>query len=293
MNDASRYLRQMAQRVTNICVEETGLAAVLLTGSAAEGEADFYSDIDLITYCEAIPPETQRDAVRARIGGQNCVPLGGSVEEGSLIEQCDINGVAVQFGYTTVDSLEHLMADVLERFDTSMPGQKTMEGLLRGVALHGADRIEGWRARASAYPDGLAHAVVAAHLQFFPLWRIQDYFAARDATLWYHQIIVESGFNILGALAGLNRVYYASFQFKRAHKFIDRLTIKPDGLADRLEALFTADYVDAVADLERLVGETVALVETHLPDVDTSRVRRSLGARRPGWTLPVDRGSML
>jgi hypothetical protein len=43
----------------------------------------------------------------------------------------------------------------------------------------------------------------------------------------------------------------------------------------------------AVLDLERLVAETVALVEVHMPDVSTERVRRDLGARRPVWAPPA------
>jgi hypothetical protein len=36
--------------------------------------------------------------------------------------------------------------------------------------------------------------------------------------------------------------------------------------------------------MERLVGETVELVEQPMPGVDTSEVRRQLGARRGQWT---------
>ncbi|MDP9371936.1 MAG: hypothetical protein M3Q65_05685 [Chloroflexota bacterium] len=42
-------------------------------------------------------------------------------------------------------------------------------------------------------------------------------------------------------------------------------------------------HVAAVAELERLVGETVAFVETQTPEVATSRVRQHLEARRQRW----------
>jgi len=80
-------------------------------------------------------------------------------------------------------------------------------------------------------------------------------------------------------------LYFASFRFKRQRQFIKQMRIAPGNLADRMEGLFSAGYAVAVAELERLVGETVALVEAHMPEIDTSRVRRDLGTRRAPWRL--------
>jgi hypothetical protein len=47
-----------------------------------------------------------------------------------------------------------------------------------------------------------------------------------------------------------------------------------------------SDPSAAAAEPEALVAETVALVEAHLPDVDVTDAKRSLGERQTPWPLP-------
>ena len=283
MNEASQYLRVVAERVAATGVTHCPPRAILLTGSVAEGESDYYSHIDLITYHDELPSDEQLRAIREHIGLENVVDLGTSREEGEMGEQYRLRGVECQVIYVTLNAWEKQMAEVLEQHDPKTLTHKAIDGLLHGIALHGGDMIERWQARALDYPPGLARAMVEAYLNFFPLWRLQDWFAPRDATLWFNQVLVESSQNILGVLSGVNHLYYVPFQFKRAHRFISRMQVAPDQLAERLDALFNVPFAQAIAELERLVSETVTIVETHLPEVDTSRVRRSLGARRQPW----------
>jgi len=175
-------------------------------------------------------------------------------------------------------------AKVVEQFTPGTETQKVIMGVLDGVALHGDDLIAGWKAYLSVYPEQLAEASVRHYLRFFPLWERTERLESRDAKLFYHQMLVEASQNLLGVLAGLNRRYYSTFQFKRMRRFVDRLRVAPEHLADRLDALFMLDPADAGIELERLVTETVALVETHMPTVDTASVRRLIGERQRPWT---------
>ena len=117
----------------------------------------------------------------------------------------------------------------------------------------------------------------------FPIWAAYDQVVARDAQLWTYQMLVEGAQHVLGMLAGLNRVYWASFQFKRAHAFESQLRWKPDRLADRIDSLFTSDTRAATVALEALVAETLDLIDQHTPDVDTAKVRATIGRRHPAW----------
>lgn len=102
-------------------------------------------------------------------------------------------------------------------------------------------------------------------------------------TLWYYQILVESAQNLLGVLSGLNRLYYSTFQFKRMGKFIEQMSIAPTNLASRLESLFRAEPYVAANQIEQLVQETLDLVDTYMPQVDTSSVRRKVEWRQQPW----------
>jgi hypothetical protein len=146
--------------------------------------------------------------------------------------------------------------------------------------------IETWKAKIADYPPALAQAMVEQHLQFFPVWNLQEPLAARDAVLWRYQILTEAAYNLLAILAGLNRLYFTSFQFKRLHHFAAQLAIKPAAFAARLDRLFSALPAQAALDLKALVDETLDLIALHMPQVDVTGVKQRLDRRRPPWSFP-------
>jgi hypothetical protein len=95
--------------------------------------------------------------------------------------------------------------------------------------------------------------------------------------------MVELSHNLLAVLAGLNRKYFTTFQFKRMRAFCDELTIAPPNLAERIEALFASDHRAAVEEAEQLVRETLDLVDRHMPEVDTANARKRIGQRAQAW----------
>lgn len=282
LTDASHYLAAMARRVAAELVARTGPRAILLTGSAAEGLSDEFSDIDLIVYHETLPSSDRLAAARDALRAVDVGALGGQEAE-SYIEQFTLRGVTCQVAHLTVASWERDMASVLEQFEPGTVVEKALSGLLAGVALHGNDLIERWQARAAHYPEELARATVERHLQVFPLWIVAERWQTRDATIFYYQSLVETSLNLLAVLAGLNRLYCSSFQFKRLHRFAGKMSLAPERLAERLDSIFALDPVEAGIAMERLIAETVDLVETHMPEIDTALVRGQIGVRHQPW----------
>ena len=286
-NEASRFLLALARRNAQAYASLPNTQAILVTGSTARGGSDFYSDLDMIMYYDTLPAREALLEAYRRNEGQGLAPIGEPSEE-AVAEYYTVQGVECQFIHTTVAAWERDMATVLDELDVTSPTQKAISGLLEGLPLYGEPLIRQWQARLALYPDALAQAMVNHYLTFVPIWGIRDHVAARDATIWVHELLVEIAYNLLGTLAGLNRRYYSSFQFKRMHDFAAQLEFAPTHLADRLEAIFHADMKAAAVQAEALVGETVALVEQHMPHIDTSRVRKRLGWRQQPWQLPAE-----
>jgi hypothetical protein len=92
--------------------------------------------------------------------------------------------------------------------------------------------------------------------------------AGEDATAWRHDVLAQSAYGIVGVLAALNGLYFSTFEFKRASRFITRLEVAPANLAARLDTLFESDERRSTAELERLVAETQALIAERSPDLD-------------------------
>ncbi|WP_228053177.1 hypothetical protein [Nodosilinea sp. LEGE 07298] len=236
-------------------------------------------------YYDELPSKAGLERARQQNSQAELIEFLGHPSDGAFGESLQIDGVECQFAHATIAQWEREITRILEDFEIQSPMMKGMSGTLNGVPLYGEPLIQQWKARIANFPDGLAQAMVKHYLTFVPVWGMQEKLARRDATLWYSQIMVESAQNILGVLAGLNRQYYSTFQFKRMGRFIDQLAIAPENLALRLESLFHLKADAAVCELEGLVRATIALIETHMPQVDTVSAKRKLGWRQQPWSF--------
>jgi predicted nucleotidyltransferase len=280
MDAATEHVRALARRVTAAALELGPLRGALLAGSGARGDADFYSDVDLLLYVDELPPDDRLESLRKRLGGTNLVPIAPP-----HLVQFDIGGVAVQVGYTTVAELEEQLEQLLMRHeDVFGPSQKLLSGLLEGLPVHGEELLARWRDRVAAYPDELRVAAIEHHWRFFPLWWYREAMAKRDAELWRLDMLLEASFNLLGVLSALNRVYYARFELKRLRKLSAKLELAPAELADRLESLFRLPAGKAADELGRLVVETRELVARELPELELP-LRRPPGTRAQPWSV--------
>ena len=283
MNSRSQYLLELAKHNLSAYIANPKLRAAMVGGSVARGISDEYSDLDMSLYWDELPSEQELQLARRQNQGSERLWVIGDRSDGGFAEAYSVDGVECQFGHVTVEQWEKDIAIVLEQYDVKYPLVKAMAGTLTGIPLYGEKLIQQWQASVANYPDGLAQAMVEEYLQFFPLWGYQKQLARRDATLFYYQILLESAQNLLGVLSGLNRLYYSTFQFKRMGLFIEEMAIAPTNLKSRLESLFQAEPPVAANQLESLVQETMDLIETQMPQVDTSSVRRRLGWRRQPW----------
>lgn len=284
MTPASEYLIQLAEKISVPYTHLPTLKAAMITGSAAKGLADNYSDIDMTMYYEGeLPDEDALNGIRTELGGSERRWLIGDRAEGGFAEAYELYGIEVQIGHTLIDKWEETIAFVHSAEDITTSAPKALEGTLACKPLYGADYIERWQLEIKLFPPALARAMVAQNLHFFAVWGLEPHFRTRDAKIWYHQILVETAQKLVGVLAGLNQLYFTTFQFKRQSRFIGQMGIKPDNFAARLDGLFTAELGASLAELEALVTETIALVEKHMPDVDTKPAKARLGWRQQPW----------
>ena len=257
------------------------LRAAALTGSAGRGDADFYSDLDLLLYVDELPPAETVAEIRAAVGGTRATARDA---EGFRGEEFELDGVRTEVSFVTVPRVESRLDELLDGLGAvGDPAQKVLAGMLEALPLYGEALLERWRARLREYPDPLRRAMVERHWSFLPLWYYGDAIAARDAELWRLDALLEAAFNLLGVLAGLNRLYFARFELKRTRALVAKMPLAPRDLAERLESLFRLDPPAAAEELGRLIEETRALVAAELPDVELS-LPFPPGTRQRAWS---------
>jgi hypothetical protein len=279
---ATEKLRTLARRLVAETLARAPLRAALLGGSAGRGDADFYSDLDLLLYVEELPGPDVLSALREAVGGAG--PVEQRSDEGFLGEVFFTEGVRTEANFVTVDvverRLDELLADI-NRFDSA--SQKILMGISEGLPLRGEELIGQWQERLRSYPEPLRAQMIDRHWRILPLWYHHDVIAARDAELWRLEALLDAAFDLLAILSALNRVYFTRFELKRTRQHVARLQLAPPRLADRLESLFRLDAETAAVELGRLVEETRELVLAELPELDLP-LRFPPGTRQRPWS---------
>ena len=288
-HEATEHLRALARRIVDAARERVPVRAALLTGSAARGDADFYSDIDLILYVDTVPRNAVVAHVREAVGGTNAVAKGEPTPY-FCGEEFELQGVRTELSFVALAWSESRLEELLERIEEfDSPFQKVLSGILEGLPLHGEALLERRRTRVRTYPEPLRRAMVERHWRFFPLWYYEEAIVARDAELWRLDILLESVFDLLAVLAALNRLYFTRFELKQLRVLVAKMTLAPPRLADRLESLFRLDPHAAAEELGRLVDETHALVAGELPELELT-LPFPPGTRQSPWSITTNAG---
>jgi predicted nucleotidyltransferase len=270
---AQTRLSSIARRIADAYITHTEPRAVLLTGSVAEGLADELSDIDLIVYYDAQPPQAALERAHAQIGSTD-------VELKGYGAKFRVDEVECEVGHFRVEETERRLSTVLDDHEVDTLVHKHLMGITAGQALYGESLIQSWQGRAADFPESLRQRMAEFYVnRQFAFWYIEGHWHNRDAHLWLHQVLVETGVNILGALAGINRLYFSPFQFKRLREFVSRMQFAPLRLADRLDQVFLASEPEAMREAEQLFRETLELAEQQLPGLDTAGLRHRPGQR--------------
>jgi hypothetical protein len=276
MADANEVRLQLAHENAAVYAANPNVKAVLLTGSVARGYADDKSDIDTLILYGTPPLNAEFDQICSAAKQAGGGLIGGTPGEGFAVYYY-AQGVKCDFAHGPVELEEQRIAAMLATPGLDSINHIILSGLVDAIALHGGAWFEPLRAKLrDEYPVALGEMMVEKHLSFQPRWVLEKMGVDRAERLFLYESYLASTENILGMLYGLNRRYHPG-KLKGVAWVVDQMTIKPPELLRRLEQLFQLEPRTAVAELYSLIEETLALVERHRPNIDTSKARDRLG----------------
>lgn len=288
MEDPNRHRAwrlKLARAVAPAYASQPHVVAVAAGGSVARGWADRYSDIELAVWWDQVPAAEERAGCAHQIADlSDRRDFGHRPDLDAWTEDFAAAGMKFDITHRTVDGQDRLLALVLDRHDTSVVHQQSVGEVVNAAGMHGDDVLERWRRRADPYPDGLARAMVEANLRFGPnAWL--ERLAARDDVLPLAEISVTVVKAVFGVLLGLNRIYHPGY------KWMDRtlasMTVCPTDLALRMRSVLAGPARRRAAELERLIEDTIRLVENEAPEVDTTAVRARVQTPARIWDPPL------
>ena len=270
MNQTSESLLQLAKKNASRFTGNPNVKAIVVTGSAALGYADEFSDIDtLILYDNKLSDDEFNNIVEnAKISGGDF--YGGDTENGFAVYEY-IEGTRCDFAHGYISFTENLINEMLENSNNDMIKQLLVFGFLNSLSLYGDKWVKEWKAKASCYPDKLSNIMIKEHLRFHPKWVLDKMVIERNDVIYLYEILVQSVKDIICVLCGLNRLYYHG-KLKHTEYFIERMKLKPGNLQSRMEGILKAGSQESVEELYRLITEVIELVDSNT-EIDTSRTR--------------------
>jgi hypothetical protein len=256
-------LLELAERIAAALPQV--VVEVVVTGSASRGVADDVSDIEMLVVTRE-PLELDECFEHARAAGLEGLDTWGP--QGTETQRV--------FGYREGVPIELVWwsRDYAERaVDAILSGEPSGSGdaLTNGIAIRSAGLLDDWQERLRAYPDELAAAQIEdaaltwggyAPAGWLTLLRPGERVALVERLL-------DDATRVLRIVYALNRVWEPTT--KRLAARVEALPVKPDRLAERIDAALTEpDPVQAALVMNELQLETVELAPNG-PNIDRAR----------------------
>ena len=295
MTAGSAWRTELARGLADAYAESPKVAAVMLGGSTARGQADRYSDLELGVFWSDVPSKAERAAAVERAGADLHLlyePDGRYIEDlffvGHDAAGTPKSGLCVEVPGMLIGDIDRIVAslDVEPAVDAvcDEDTMSTLSGIADGIPLYGTEIVRNWGNRVRSYPDALARAVVRRHgmIEFFWRWRMLVDRGGHPGPIHAHLWGVQR--NVVQLLLAVNRRYPLGYKF--LDSIVERCVVAPADLSRRFDAVSTLPVAEGAHVLSDLVLETYDLVEQHIPGLEPGEVERWRGYfayERPSW----------
>lgn len=270
-SSASEWRIELAGELSRAYSAHEQVRMIVLGGSPSRGLSDEYSDVDMVVYWEHMDDDFIRSHPLKECGGD----LKLFLDNGSKMELYYFDTLIFEVGHVTCDEWKEMTDSVLVELKADPGVIKSIGGFLDSVPLYGEAMVRDWKERLSAYPPGLAVKIVQRNLAFFWHGCIENQGLKRGELVFFYDGLCYSMKRITDILAAMNRLYFTAMEPRWIDYTLSRMTIKPANVWERMLSILDGDRSLAVGRLEELIGDVVALVVTHMPDVDVGMFRQS------------------
>jgi hypothetical protein len=270
MHEASSWRYALAQRLAPQYAQHPKVEAVEVGGSVSRNQADRFSDIELGIFWSESPSDEERSLLIEQAGGQVRSLHPYDSRKQVWEDVCTIRGVEIDVCHMTVESMDHLLRDVVEHADPDILKQYMISAILHALPLFGTALLNDWKSRTLPYPDALARAVIRGWLLFTPAWS-REVLAQRGDLLVLYDSYCFAQKRILTLLLALNRVYHPGFKWMAS--LIEQLPLAPSHLSARLKQVFQMPPDAGTQLLHTLIEETFTLIERQIPELSSETAK--------------------
>jgi hypothetical protein len=278
MNEASRWRLEFAHQVAAKYARHPSVRAIMVSGSVARGCADRWSDVEIGVFWEAFPARDEFQALMQDAGGTVWELDPYEAGEDVQYEEYTLGPLKIDLRHMTIAGMEAVLVAVIDHAEIAEERQEIVAAVQQGIPLEGEPWMAKWRARAASYPEQLAEAMIRHSLSLPPWWSVPMLAARGDWHLVY-AALHQASERIVGALLGLNCLYYPGSKWLA--QTLAGLALTPPSLYPRLMQSFRVEPEAGAEQMRLLIEETFDLITYHRPDIDLSAERAAFRYRRP------------
>lgn len=254
---------EIRELVRDIEFDGPELLAMAVGGSVSRGQADAFSDLELLCFWDIFPDVDTRQKLVDSIGADLIFPIDDDQNEDNLI----LKDIQVDILHNTVDYYDNMIEDAWEFHLADYQTLGFLDTITYAYPLFGDDILNAWKEKTEVYPRELAINVIFDNLVKLHNGNIELYIQRDNPTEYYAQMvsIQRKLFNILSAI---NKSYAGGYKWM--YPELEAMKIAPVNVSIRFKEMFTINKFEAVEDLYALVFETLILVKQQFPEVDFS-----------------------
>lgn len=279
---------EVARRVAAAYGPAPRVAVLAVAGSVGAGWADRWSDLELDCYWVDAPTDDDRRAPIEGAGGELEAFWEYDDTDREWSEDYRVDGLGVTVSNFTVATVDDFVGAVVDEADTDPVKHYRMAAIQRARPVRGGARLEEWKRRADRFPDRLVAALVGEALgpEMLSGWAAREALAERGDTVAIHGLLSRIEQSTVQVLLALNRTYRPHRLLKWQRRLVDGLSVAPAGLDELLASLWSPSWAVGFEAAERLLADTMDLVERHTPLV-LDELRAAVAERRRPLEPPL------
>lgn len=268
-------LKEKAIEMSEIYRKNPKVEAIILAGSVARKLEDEHSDIELHILWSTPPEDEDRRATIHHIDG-TILSYHPYEEEEWSETYLTKEGIKLEISNFLTETVEKVISDVVDQYDISYEKQCIVSSIHDGVSLYGEGKVNELKEKVAAYSDELAKRMISENLWLSNRWHNRKALLKRKDWLMLYDVICEVQRNIFGVLFGLNKMYVHHPAFKWMPNNVERMTIKPEKLYERMADTLIGNPEKSVQELELLIEEVLQQVHTYAPGVNVDEQEKSI-----------------
>lgn len=293
---ASRWRFALAHALAARYARNAHVAGVLVGGSTARGQADRFSDLELMVLWSTPPSDDDRRAVVDAVGGDlhRLYPYdeAAAVWEDVYFLGRDTadrakSGCLVEVSHHRVATLNARVGHVVDQAGADEALLNLMAGIADGHILAGEPVILPLQDRLARYPDALQQAVVRRYGYIDHFWRWEMYAARRNNVPEAYALFTTVVHRVVHLLLAVNRRYFGGWKWLAS--MVEQCPLAPERAVERIQTIYQVPLREGAPLLAHLVDDTFDLVERHVVGVDVAGMRALFHWQRPQWDGPPPR----